>query len=145
MTWCETKAKIISYESTHTHCIKELPLPVSHWHRKSQTAPDKVPEEPCKNQSGTTWESNVPELSLSWYWTGICYLAGLSWQICFEYIIYPVLCSWFFIFPFTHASAFWPVLSSSSQAPSPWRLSPQILYTAAPGLNPLLKFLVRTN
>lgn len=79
--------------------------------------PDSV-SEPCKNQSDATWGSDVPGLSLSPYWMGICYLAGSAWQICFEHIIYPVLCSWVCFFsPFAHAAASRPVLSSSSQAP----------------------------
>lgn len=44
--------------------------------------------------------SSALSLSRSRCWIGICYLAGSSWQICFEYIIYPVLCSWVFVFPF---------------------------------------------
>lgn len=96
MTWCETTAKIISHKSTHTHWIKELPLPVSHWHRKSQTAP-LIKSQNHARVSRTPHGDPMFRSSLCRYWIGICYLAGSSWQICFEYIIYPVLCSWFFI------------------------------------------------
>lgn len=109
--------------------------------------PDKV-SEPCKKkktQSDTTWESNVPALSLS------LSEPMLDWDLLFSWLeladlfwVHNLSCSLFLGFRFSlssHASASWPVLSSSSQAPSPWRLSPKILYTAAPGLNPLLKIL----
>lgn len=75
----------------------------------------------------------------------------LDWDLLFSWLeladlfwVHNLSCSLFLGFRFSlssHASASWPVLSSSSQAPSPWRLSPKILYTAAPGLNPLLKIL----
>lgn len=75
----------------------------------------------------------------------------LDWDLLFSWLeladlfwVHNLSCSLFLGFRFSlssHASASWPVLSSSSQALSPWRLSPKILYTAAPGLNPLLKIL----
>lgn len=102
MTWCETKAKIISYKKhPHTFELRSLLFLFRTGTGSHEQPPDRV-SEPCKNRSDPTRESNVPELSLSLSrrWIGICYLAGSGWQICFEYIIYPVLCSWFFSFLF---------------------------------------------
>lgn len=91
---------IISYKSTHTQWIKELCLPV--WLAQEVTnSPPDIALDPCTNRSDATRDIRRSRaLSLSWYWIGICYLAGSTWQICFEYIIYPVLCSFFFFFHF---------------------------------------------
>lgn len=126
ISWCETKAKIISHKSTHTHWLKELPLPVSHWHRKSQTAP-WYHLRTMQGSAGTSHgypafqSSHSLSHSLSSYWTGICYLAGSSCQILFW--VHNLSCSLFLVFHFPFLCVF--CLSCISILASPLLLKPK--------------------
>lgn len=82
--------------------------------------------------SATTWENHVPELLLSQYRIGICYLAGPGWQICFEEI------TCFFLFGFLNISSLLPWSSELHL------LGDYLHRSSNPGVNFPLKFLVRT-